>query len=517
MLISSPIAATPPGPATFSQPSSYVDGTPGFGEELNSARDSLSAQSDSAQASTQITVTTESTNSASRNTGSTATRADGKTPDQAVPDQPFSQTPDRSLFSLAVKQSIIDTPFANKDAAPRVRGNRLSHIEDAKGSPSSRDGSKAPGAPLPTLPIATPPVVSATPVPTVPANTPTATSGPPSSGAGLLYKLTRQAPYFTDSREAALPSTEPPPEDSVPPIAVPNPTGSSVAQNMPEALAFAVRVQPAKAASLPSRISGGQTESDDSHLAGVEDTSSRAHATRQKLESDAEQGGSLADGAAPKDAGKSKADSEGPAQNFSVRDDLMPISTGTGNPGASSLAVTEPKLKGSPLSNPAARTAEPPPVSQTAPQPGPMKELSMRIEAAEGQKVDVRIVQRAGDLQIAVKSVDDITTQGLRHGLTDLANRLNETGYHAETWRPGQQAALENSTTSSENPSHHSQSDGSQSDGSQSHSGGPQQDRGQRHNNPSNRPHWIDELESNISGGAEQSGQFNGIVSQSTI
>jgi hypothetical protein len=130
----------------------------------------------------------------------------------------------------------------------------------------------------------------------------------------------------------------------------------------------------------------------------------------------------------------------------------------------------------------------------------------------EGQKVDVRIVQRAGDLQIAVKSADDITTQGLRHGLSDLANRLNETGYHAETWRPGQQAAPESSTTSSENPSHQSQSDGSQSN-----SGGPQQDRGQRHNNPSNRPHWIEELDSNLSGGAAPSGQFNGIVSQPTI
>src|SRR4029077_12969172 len=127
-------------------------------------------------------------------------------------------------------------------------------------------------------------------------------------------------------------------------------------------------------------------------------------------------------------------------------------------------------------SDAAGRTAEPASVSQTTAPQGPMKEISMRIEAAEGQKVDIRIVQRAGDLQIAVKSADDNTTQGLRHGLSDLANRLNETGYHAETWRPGQQVATESSSASSENHQ-------SQSDGSQSNSGGPQQDRGQRHNN----------------------------------
>jgi hypothetical protein len=281
---------------------------------------------------------------------------------------------------------------------------------------------------------------------------------------------------------------------------------------MPEALAFAVRVQPAKAASLPSRVSAGQPVSDNSPAAGAEDASSQAHATRQNPEGDADHGGSSADDAAPKDVEKSKANSEEPAQNPSMLDGLMPIRTGSENLEASSQPAAQSGQSGSQSSDPTARTAEPPSVSETTPPQGPIKEISMRIEAAEGQKVDVRIVQRAGDLQIAVKSADDVTTQGLRHGLSDLANRLNETGYHAETWRPGQQAAPESSTTSSENPSHQSQSDGSQSN-----SGGPQQDRDQRHNNPSNRPHWIEELESNLSVGAEPSGEFNGVVSQPTI
>ena len=298
--------------------------------------------------------------------------------------------------------------------------------------------------------------------------------------------------------------------------AVPDSSAIGADKDMPQALAFAIKVQPVGIAPISSRVSTGsggsgkQPVSDNSPVAGAEDDSSPARATGQKPGSDADQGESFAGNATPKDADKSKANSEVPAQNSSMNDGSMAIRTGSENRDASSLPAAAPRQSGS--SDPTARTAEPPSASQATPPPGPMKEISMRLEAAEGQKVDVRIVQRAGDLQIAVKSADDSTTQGLRHGLSDLANRLNETGYHAETWRPGQPAAMESSATSPDNPSRQSQSDGSQS-----HSGGPQQDRGQRHNNPSNRPHWIDELTSNLSGGTESSGQFHGIVSQPTI
>jgi hypothetical protein len=509
VLISSSMAATPLEAGTFSPTTPYVDETAGFDEEFNSARDALCIQSDSPQASTQTTVTIESTYSKWTNGGSIPTPADGETADQALPDQPFAQTPDRSLLSLAVKQSVIDTTSTNDKAAPRVRGNRLPPAEDAKGSRSSKDGSKTPVAFGPTPAIAALSVVSATLVPTVPAGRPIGSSEALSAGAGPIDKITKRVSEFTDSRVDGPSGGEPSAEDPVAPAAIPNSAATSTVQDMPEAMAFAVRVQAPRTASLPSRVSAGQAVSDNPPVAGAEDTSSQTHATRQK--SYADQGGSSAEDPDPKDAEKSKANSEAPAQSPSMSDGSTAISAAFENPEASSQPAAEPRQAGPQATDPTARIAEPASVSQTTPPRGPMKEISMRIEAAEGQKVDVRIVQRAGDLQIAVKSADDITTQGLRHGLADLANRLNETGYHAETWRPGQQA-LESTTTSSENPAHHSQSDGSQS-----HSGGPQQDRGQRHNNPSNRPPWIDEFESNLSGGTEQSGQFNGIVSQPTV
>jgi hypothetical protein len=141
-----------------------------------------------------------------------------------------------------------------------------------------------------------------------------------------------------------------------------------------------------------------------------------------------------------------------------------------------------------------------------------MKDLAVRVESAQGQSVDIRIVQRAGDLQIAVKSDDTNTTQGLRQGLTELSNRLNESGYQAETWRPGHAAATAESAAESGNSSQHQSPSGD----AQSQSGSSQQNRGQRDNNPSNRPRWIQELESNLAGGTTSTfltGQSHGLLS----
>jgi hypothetical protein len=136
----------------------------------------------------------------------------------------------------------------------------------------------------------------------------------------------------------------------------------------------------------------------------------------------------------------------------------------------------------------------------------PMKDISVRIQSDQGENVDVRILHRAGDVQIAVKSASGETTQGLRHGLSELSDRLNAAGYHADTWHPGQAPAAADGRADSGN----SQQQQSQGD-SQSHSGWSQQQGGQRDDKQPKRPHWIDELESNISSPAE-TGLFHGLI-----
>jgi hypothetical protein len=139
----------------------------------------------------------------------------------------------------------------------------------------------------------------------------------------------------------------------------------------------------------------------------------------------------------------------------------------------------------------------------------PMKDISVRIQSEQGENVDIRILHRAGDVQIAVKSASGETTQGLRHGLSELSDRLNATGFHADTWHSGQTTTAAENNADSGN-SQNSQQQQSQGD-SQSHSGWSQQQRGQRDDNQNNRPRWIEELESNISSSPE-TGLFHGLI-----
>ncbi|HVY91796.1 MAG TPA: hypothetical protein VHA14_03565 [Bryobacteraceae bacterium] len=177
-------------------------------------------------------------------------------------------------------------------------------------------------------------------------------------------------------------------------------------------------------------------------------------------------------------------------------------------------AVTEervaPSKTAATAERPASAAAASDDITPTRPEmpAAPMKDISVRIQSEQGENVDVRIVRRAGDLQIAVKAADGDTTQGLRHGLSELSDRLNATGYHAETWHPAQAAATD--TPADSGNSQHSQQQQSQGD-SQSNSGWSQQQGGQRDDNQSNRPRWIEELETNISSPAE-TGQFHGLI-----
>jgi hypothetical protein len=139
----------------------------------------------------------------------------------------------------------------------------------------------------------------------------------------------------------------------------------------------------------------------------------------------------------------------------------------------------------------------------------PMKDISVRIQSEQGENVDIRILHRAGDVQIAVKSASSETTQGLRHGLSELSDRLNATGFHADTWHAGQTTTAAENNADSGN-SGNSQQQQSQGD-SQSHSGWSQQQRGRRDDNQNNRPRWIEELESNISSSPE-TGLFHGLI-----
>lgn len=325
----------------------------------------------------------------------------------------------------------------------------------------------------------------------------------------------------------SVPVNQPVTDGNLPVIPSVDLVGNGAGNSKVEQLAFAVTVQPATLAGTSTRVP------DDGSVRSVVPTSRHA-ATSTSTRGDLEgvphssqdsivqtvgrfqgqvrdNGGDRDSAAGELAAGKSLQKKSTPGPDSTQSPGSAEGSLPSGNVPVSderALASTEAtgKAGSSPASAPVAAGDSITTEQKVTPGMRP-KDISVRVQSDEGQSVDIRIVQRGGGLQIAVKSADNDTTQGLRHGLSELANRLNDSGYHAETWRPGASAPTDSSAGSGGSPQQHPSSSDSQSN-----SGWSQQNRGQRDNNQPNRPRWIQELESNLTSETSPTGQFHGLI-----
>jgi hypothetical protein len=66
----------------------------------------------------------------------------------------------------------------------------------------------------------------------------------------------------------------------------------------------------------------------------------------------------------------------------------------------------------------------------------PLREISLRLMAPSSANVDVQVAQRAGKVQVAVRTNDQELAKTLQTNLGDLVGRLEEKGFRTETWSP---------------------------------------------------------------------------------
>ncbi len=71
-----------------------------------------------------------------------------------------------------------------------------------------------------------------------------------------------------------------------------------------------------------------------------------------------------------------------------------------------------------------------------APRTEPARDISFRIASAQNDAVDVKLVDRAGQIHVAVRSADPVLTQSLQANVTDLASKLDKAGFQTETMIP---------------------------------------------------------------------------------
>ncbi len=68
--------------------------------------------------------------------------------------------------------------------------------------------------------------------------------------------------------------------------------------------------------------------------------------------------------------------------------------------------------------------------------PQPIHEISLQLGENSSNQVDIQVVERAGKVQVAVRTTDQELTKSLQTNLGELVGRMEEKGYKTETWIP---------------------------------------------------------------------------------
>jgi hypothetical protein len=124
------------------------------------------------------------------------------------------------------------------------------------------------------------------------------------------------------------------------------------------------------------------------------------------------------------------------------------------------------------------------PTEPAVPTAEPVRNVHMQLVSDDNRRVDVRLVDRGGELHVSVKSADTALTQNLQDHLPDLTARLDKQHMQTEVWVP---KAAEPSKADGGN------TNGSFSDpNARSYSGNSQ---GRREGRQQAKPDWVDALE----------------------
>jgi hypothetical protein len=124
---------------------------------------------------------------------------------------------------------------------------------------------------------------------------------------------------------------------------------------------------------------------------------------------------------------------------------------------------------------------------------GAVQDINIRITQPDTPSVDVHITERAGQVQVAVRTPDASMQSSLREDLGTLVNSLRGAGYHADTLTPQQSAlrAASADTSSQEDRERQDAHSGNPGGGSGSSSDRPQQQKQRDQRSKA----WSEELE----------------------
>ena len=128
----------------------------------------------------------------------------------------------------------------------------------------------------------------------------------------------------------------------------------------------------------------------------------------------------------------------------------------------------------------------------------PAHNISLRLAGDHGSALEVRVIDRGGEVRVAVRSTDTAVAETVRAGLPELVERLGQRGFETEVWRP---AAIRPSSGSETRSNQESPDGGAFGRGGEENRGAHEQRQGQRENKPA----WLEELDNNLNTNSNRS------------
>ena len=310
----------------------------------------------------------------------------------------------------------------------------------------------------------------------------------------------------------------PVPESTAPENAIPEdvpqaaPAPDPVAARTP-ALAFGIRLSAsappatphpsAAAPPPPAQVKGSATPGHDSAADGTQAPDPASPSSVEAKHS----GGAAIETARP---ALGQGTSNQPREPES-RHPLATASSESGSAVAVSVAAPAPSLQPAPgPRGNAPQTAAPPaaaplPAPSEPPREPAIRELSLSVSGPSvngraAEQVSLRVVERGGEVQVAVRTTDPQLAGDLRQNLPDLVSELSGRGYRAETWQPlassgADASVLPRAAGTAADSSAGQNYSGQTGDGSRN-GGSPagQQQQQQRHGQDPNQPSWLQAL-----------------------
>jgi len=120
-------------------------------------------------------------------------------------------------------------------------------------------------------------------------------------------------------------------------------------------------------------------------------------------------------------------------------DGQLPANSGTGEVSTRQfeIARTAEPQAGRATTNPndSRKVVSGPEINPTL-QPQPARQISLKLTGPDSTKVDLLLTERAGKMQIAVRTGDHALAKSMQTDLTELVGRLENKGFKAEAWIP---------------------------------------------------------------------------------